>query len=96
MGSGRFLLRVPGEFTTPEEIFWLVVGTHQGQPIYLKDVARVVDSFKEETSRARLDGREAVNITVKKRSGENIIAISKEIDRLIEQRKATWPRVLLK
>jgi multidrug efflux pump subunit AcrB len=92
LGSGRFLLRVPGEFTTPEEIFWLVVGTHQGQPIYLKDVARVVDSFKEETSRARLDGREAVNITVKKRSGENIIAISKEIDRLIEQRKATWPR----
>ncbi len=92
LGSGRFLLRVPGEFSTPEEIFWLVVGTHQGQSVYLKDVAQVVDSFKEETSRARLDGREAVNITVKKRSGENIIAISKEIDRLIEQRKATWPR----
>lgn len=92
LGSGRFLLRVPGEFTTPEEIFWLVVGAHKGQPVYLKDVAEVKDSFKEETSRARLDGREAVNIAVKKRSGENIIAISKEIDRLIERQKATWPQ----
>lgn len=65
LGPGRFLLRVPGEFTTPEEIFWLVVGSHKGQPIYLKDVATVKDGFKEETSRARLDGREAVNIAVK-------------------------------
>ena len=91
LGQGRFLLRVPGEFATPEDIFWLVVGAHDGQPVYLKDVARVTDSFKEETSRARLDGREAVNIAVKKRSGENIIAISEEIDRVIERRRATWP-----
>ena len=90
LGAGRFLLRVPGEFTSPEEIFWLVVGTHQGQPVYLKDVAQVVDSFKEEASRARLNGREAVNIAVKKRSGENIIAISQEIDRVIEKHRATW------
>jgi multidrug efflux pump subunit AcrB len=92
LGMGRFLLRVPGEFDTPEEIFWLVVGTHQGQPVYLKDVARVVDDFKEETSRARLDGRAAVNLAVKKRSGENIIAISDAIDQLIEQRRPTWPQ----
>ena len=52
LGSGRFLLRVPGEFKTPDEIFGLVVGVHNGEPVYLKDVARVVDSFKEETSRA--------------------------------------------
>ncbi len=91
LGSGRFLLRVPGEFKSPEEIYWLVVGTHDGQPIYLKDVATVVDSFKEETSKARLDGRSAVNISVKKRSGENIISISKEVDRIIADRSQTWP-----
>ncbi|MBM9535504.1 efflux RND transporter permease subunit [Desulfobulbus alkaliphilus] len=92
LGAGRFLLRVPGEFTSPEEIFWLVVGTHQGQPVYLKDVAQVVDSFKEEASRARLNGREAVNIAVKKRTGENIIAISREIDRVIDIQRSNWPQ----
>ena len=91
LGQGRFQLRVPGEFRTPAEIYGLVMGTHKGQPIYLKDLARVVDGFKEETSRSRLDGRSAVNIAVKKRSGENIIEISNKIDQLIAKQQPAWP-----
>jgi multidrug efflux pump subunit AcrB len=92
LGDGRFQLRVPGEFEQPDEIYNLVVGTHQGQPVYLKDVARVIDGFKDETSRSRLNGREAVNIMVKKRAGENIIAITDAIDELLERVKPTWPK----
>jgi len=91
LGSGRFLLRVPGEFTSPDEIYGLVLGTHHGEPVYLKDVAQVVDNFKEETSRARLNGLKAVNIAVKKRSGENILAITKEVDKIISRDRLTWP-----
>ncbi len=91
MGNGRFQLRVPGEFTSPDEIYGLVMGTQNGQPVYLKDVALVVDGYKEETSRSRLDGKSAVSIAVKKRTGENIISISKQVDELIEQANATWP-----
>jgi multidrug efflux pump subunit AcrB len=91
LGQGRFQLRVPGEFTTPEEIYGLVLGVHQGQPVYLKDVARVVDGFKEETSRSRLDGRSAVNLSVKKRTGENIIRISQDVDRIVDRDRLTWP-----
>ncbi len=91
LGDGRYQLRVPGEFDTPDEIFNLVVTTLNGQPVYLKDVARVVDDYKDETSRARLNSHEAVNIAVKKRSGENIIAITDQIDQLIERFRPTWP-----
>ncbi|MBW1634949.1 MAG: efflux RND transporter permease subunit [Deltaproteobacteria bacterium] len=91
LGQGRFQLRVPGEFTTPEELYGLVLTTYNGEPVYLKDVARVVDGFKEETSRSRLDGRKAVNISVKKRSGENIIPISKAVDRIITEDQLSWP-----
>jgi multidrug efflux pump subunit AcrB len=91
MGDGRFQLRVPGEFQSPDEIYGLVMGTHNGQPVYLKDVAVVIDGFKEETSRSRLDGRSAVSVSVKKRSGENIIAISEQVDQLIKQLQPTWP-----
>jgi len=92
LGSGRFQLRVPGEFTTPEELYTLVLGTHQGQPVYLKDVAVVIDGFKEEMSRSRLDGRKAVNISVKKRSNENILKIIGEIDSIIDRDKSGWPK----
>lgn len=92
LGNGRYQLRVPGEFSTPEEIYGLVLGIHDGKPIYLKDVARVVDGFKDESSRSRLNGRSAVNISVKKRTGENIISITKEIDNIISQEKLKWPQ----
>lgn len=91
LGDGRYQLRVPGEFANPDEIFGLVVGNFDGRPVYLKDLARVVDGFKDEETRSRLDGRDAVNISVKKRSGENIIQIVDAIDRLIEDRQSQWP-----
>jgi len=91
MGDGRFQLRVPGEFQSPEEIYGLIVGLQSGQPVYLKDVARVSDGFKDEEGRSRLNGHEAINIAIKKRAGENVIRISEQIDTLIEEQKPTWP-----
>ncbi len=91
LGDGRFQLRVPGEFKTPDEIYNLVVSSYEGRPVYLKDLARVVDGFEEETSRSRLDGEQAVTISVKKRVGENIIFITDAIDALIARSQPAWP-----
>jgi multidrug efflux pump subunit AcrB len=91
LGHGRYQLKVPGEFDTPEEILTLVVATHKGHPIYLKDVATVLDSVQEETSRSRLNGESAINISVKKRAGENIIRISEEIDAVVAAATKNFP-----
>ena len=53
LGDGRYQLRVPGEFESPEEIYHLVVSSVNGQPVYLKDVAEIRDTFKDESSRAQ-------------------------------------------
>ena len=91
MGDGRFQLRVPGEFRTPEEIYGLIVGVHHGQPVYLRDVARVVDGFKDEEGRSRLNGQQAVNIQIKKRAGENILSIMDRATEIVEEKQKTWP-----
>jgi multidrug efflux pump len=90
MADGRFQLRVPGEFQNPEEIYGLVVGLNQGDPVYLKDVARVIDGFKDEEGRARLNGHKAINIQVKKRAGENVLRIAEQVDRIIEEQMPSW------
>ncbi|MCD4719332.1 MAG: efflux RND transporter permease subunit [Desulfobacula sp.] len=92
LGDGRYQLKIPGEFETPEELLSLVVATHSGNPIYLKDVATVVDGIKEETSRSRLNGVDSVNISVKKRVGENIIFISDKIDTIVKEAEKTFPK----
>ncbi|CAK8716436.1 MAG: efflux RND transporter permease subunit [Candidatus Electrothrix sp. AU1_5] len=91
LGDGKFQVRVPGEFTTPEELYGLVIGTHDGQPVYARDVAQVLDTLKEETSRSRLNDLPAVNIVVKKRSGENIIAIADAVQDILQKSQPTWP-----
>jgi multidrug efflux pump subunit AcrB len=92
LGDGKFQLSIPGEFTTPEEIHGLILTTYNGEPVYLKDVAKVLDSFKEESSRSRLNGAQAVNVVVKKRSGENIIAIAGAVEEIISRRQPLWPK----
>jgi len=91
MGDGRFQLRVPGEFQSPEELYGLIVGIHQGRPVYLKDVAYVMDGFKDEEGRSRQSGNQAINIQVKKRSGENVLRIAAEVDRIIAKKSPAWP-----
>jgi CzcA family heavy metal efflux pump len=91
LGDGKFQVRVPGEFTTPEEVYGLVIGTYDGQPVYARDVSQVLDTFKEETSRSRLNGLPAVNIVVKKRSGENIIAIADAVEEILHKKQPSWP-----
>jgi multidrug efflux pump subunit AcrB len=91
MGSGRYQLRVPGEFEMPEEASKIVVAVIDNEPVYLDDVATVRDGFKDEMSRSRMDYRSSVTIGVKKRSGANVVEIVGEIDRIMERRKDLLP-----
>ncbi len=53
--TNRIVMRLPGEFRSPAEIYNLVVGASpDGVPIYMRDVAVVFPAFQDETSRARL------------------------------------------
>ncbi|MBE0618304.1 MAG: efflux RND transporter permease subunit, partial [Proteobacteria bacterium] len=53
--ASRIVMRLPGEFRSPVEIFDLVIGASpQGTPVHMRDVALVRPSFEDETTRARL------------------------------------------
>ncbi len=92
LGNGRYVLRVPGEFKSPQEILNLVVATHGGKPVYLKDVAKVIDGNRDLISKSRLDGIDSINISVKKRVGENIIEVAERVDRVVREAGKTFPR----
>ncbi len=92
LGHGRYLMRIPGEFDSPDEILHLIVATHDGNPVYLKDVAKVIDGNKDIISKSRLDSVDAVNISVKKRVGENIIEVAKRVDIVVKEAEKTFPQ----
>ncbi|MFC1751910.1 efflux RND transporter permease subunit [Thermoproteota archaeon] len=92
LGQSKYLVRVPGEFKSVEEINNVVIDAPDGHPIYLKDVALVRDYFKEKTTHARVNNIESVALSVQKRSGENVIRIANEIKALLEKEAPKLPK----
>ncbi|PLX79350.1 MAG: AcrB/AcrD/AcrF family protein [Desulfuromonas sp.] len=91
IGSAKYLLRIPGEFTDPEEIDRLVMTVRDGKPIYFKDVATVHDSFEDRISYARLNGKQSVTLAIKKRTGENIIGVADRVFALLSEADRLMP-----
>ncbi len=92
MNGIRRSLSVSGEFKNADQIGNIVVNSINGQPIYLKDIAEVVDSHKEQESFARLDHKNVITLSIVKRSGENLIEASDKIVKIVDDLKAhSWP-----
>jgi multidrug efflux pump subunit AcrB len=84
-------IRVPAQFTEPEEVDTLLIATRDGRPIYLTDVAEVRDTFKDRTSISRLNGEDTITLSVQKRAGENIIAIVDHVMTVLEHARMQVP-----
>ncbi|MES2875089.1 MAG: efflux RND transporter permease subunit [Bacteroidota bacterium] len=89
MDGVRRTLNVKKEFASADEIANLIIKTPTGASVYLRDIAEVNDSFKEQESYARLFGKNVITLNVKKRSGENLIDASDKINALVKELKAT-------
>ncbi|HMI67913.1 MAG TPA: efflux RND transporter permease subunit, partial [Cyclobacteriaceae bacterium] len=78
-------LSVNGEYLNADQIANTVIGSIKGGKLYLKDVADVIDSHKEQESFARLDSKNVVTLNVVKRSGENLIHASDKINGIVKE-----------
>jgi len=81
----RRSITVSGEFDNVEQIKNLTVNNANNYPIYLKDIAEIKDDFKEQESFARLDHEKVITLNVIKKSGENLIEASDDINVLLKE-----------
>ncbi len=89
-------LGVSGEFKSVSDIENIVIRSGTGATLYLKDVATVVDGFKEKESFARLEGKPVITLNIVKRAGENLIATSDNCRNIIDelQKNGAYPKDL--
>jgi multidrug efflux pump subunit AcrB len=87
-GDFRRALRITGEFKKAEEILDIIIKTENNRIVYLRDVADVMDTYKERTSYARSNKLPVVTVNVIKRSGENLLDASDKIKILLNNAKA--------
>ncbi len=94
IGEGKYLVRVPEDFQHPSEIFSIVAFVRDGKPVYLRDVATIKDAFKDPLTRSRINQEKSVTIAVLKRSGENIVRVTDEVKRVINEMRPELPQTL--
>lgn len=95
MEGVRRSLSVSGEFKSTEQLGNLIINSIDGKPVYLKDIAEVIDGFEEQESYARLDHNNVITLAVVKRIGENLINASDKIVAIIgDMQENSFPKDL--
>jgi multidrug efflux pump subunit AcrB len=88
VGNMKRTLRVKGQFVSALDMQHIVVKNIQGAPVYLRDIAAVIDTVKEKESYARLDGKNVITMNIVKRSGENLIDAAQGVKNAIAEMQA--------
>lgn len=91
IGHETYALRVEGEFKDAREMESIVVGTVGGANVYLRDVARVVDTVEERTQEAYTNGVRGGTIIIQKQSGANSVNIAKQVLAKLPELQKTLP-----
>ncbi|RAS66570.1 multidrug efflux pump [Vibrio diazotrophicus] len=96
-GYGRFSVKVPSVFDSIKDVLELPVKVDGKQVVTFGDIATVRRAFRDPSSFARLDGKSAIVLDVKKRAGENIIETVELVKTVISeaQKREDWPSNLL-
>ncbi len=91
MGLMDYQLRVQGEFKESAELNHLVVGTFNGKPIYLRDIADVDDREKDISQDEKINGETGLRFFVMKQSGANTVQVAREVQAMLTDLKKTLP-----
>jgi HAE1 family hydrophobic/amphiphilic exporter-1 len=94
-GDRTYLLRSQSQFQNLDEIRNLVLMTRNGVPIYVRDVAEVVDTTEDVRSLLRINGRAGVRLSVQKQSGTNTVQVADGIRAEIDRINLEMPNIRL-
>lgn len=82
--TGEFSIRVPSLVQDFNEIKLLPVKTTNGLVLKLQDIASIHKTYKDQTTLAKVNGRDAVVLEISKRSGANIIQTIQSIHEKVD------------
>ena len=91
IGSNTYAVRVEKEFKSAREMFDVVVGSYNGAPIYLKDVARIHDGEQERLQKVFSNGIQGAMVTIQKQTDANSVKVAKGVRKELAKIEKTLP-----
>lgn len=90
-GAAERLVRIEGKIKDARGFNKIIVARRASGPVYLDQVADVVDGEQEETSISRINGKRAITLEVTKIQDANVVEVGTAIKKAVTALVATLP-----
>ena len=91
IGSESFSLRIQKEFKDTSELLDVVLSYKDGNAVYLRDVATIIDGQQEKEQEAITNGRRSAQIVIQKQTGANTVDVIKGVFKEMKTIEPTLP-----
>jgi len=90
-GTEELAVRTMGRFDVVREFSDMIVSSSSGAPIKVSDLGRVEDTYTEPRSFARLDGKPAVTLQIRRQAGTNTVNVVDAVNAKLGKLRPTLP-----
>ncbi len=94
-GQREILLRTPALINSTEDLRNIIIARRADAPIYLRDVAAVVDTHADISRIVRINQEPGVRLAVRKQSGANTVEAAQATAREVERINRDFPQLFL-
>jgi HAE1 family hydrophobic/amphiphilic exporter-1 len=84
-------VRLDNRAQTPDQLNTVLIADTPGGPVYLRDVATVVDTYKKVTTINRVNGQSALGITIVKQADANTVQTTDAVKQTLAQLQPELP-----
>jgi hydrophobe/amphiphile efflux-1 (HAE1) family protein len=82
-GASERLVRIEGKMKSARDFNRIIVARRASGPVYLDQVAEIVDGEQEETSISRINGARAISLEITKVQGANVVEVGNGIMKVV-------------
>ncbi len=87
----EYLVRMQGRVDKVADFNDVIVKNEKGTPIYLSNIARVIDTIIEQRSLSRYNGNPALGLEITRQSGANVVELARQIRAELKQLNEELP-----
>ena len=86
-------IRIPGIYTSLDELRSTVIAIREGVPILLGEIAEIEDSWEKVRRIVRIDGKPGIRMSINKQSGTNTVEVANAVLKELESVNRDIPQI---
>jgi HAE1 family hydrophobic/amphiphilic exporter-1 len=90
-GASERLVRIEGKMKNARDFNQIIVARRASGPVYLSQVAEVIDGEREELSISRVNGVRAIALDINKVQDANTVQVGTGVIKMVEEMRKTLP-----